>query len=482
MVRRIVKCTACLKRFATASGKDLCPTCRTKKHDVLQSQQRPLIIRDDCEDDDLQPAREGGKKRKQPITAAAAPQPEESLDVINDRNDTTVNNTDCELKDTVTKEAPVEDVISKKTKTGEGANLMLSIDNTAAKSLEEELHDDDVDLRCITSNTDLNDNAEIDDVENIEQGDASCCGSENDDLLVECIEIDDDSESDSCSSQQEAGSDERAVKQQPQVKPTNNPENDVCYICGTNLSGKGFKSRVAHMKRCSTKFGPAMKTSSAEVEDDFMVPVESSLSSKGLVSNPYKSAQWHGDAGKTVQQSKEKQSMLNQFLKAPVRSLTNVLMAGSRQAKKKADEISQKGPKPGTNNGKKAPFRKGSWASSNRRSGQCPSYKRIPGTDFLCDGFYYAGTLTQNYFLTHFHSDHYGGITKKWNEGIIYCSVSSYILGCFSNFFLKFVATYLTETHRVLSAADGKFSASKSWRRAEISTPSPDERTNNHLQ
>jgi DNA cross-link repair 1A protein len=33
--------------------------------------------------------------------------------------------------------------------------------------------------------------------------------------------------------------------------------------------------------------------------------------------------------------------------------------------------------------------------------------------------------MTQNHFLTHFHSDHYGGITKAWNSGTIYCSVAT---------------------------------------------------------
>ena len=42
----------------------------------------------------------------------------------------------------------------------------------------------------------------------------------------------------------------------------------------------------------------------------------------------------------------------------------------------------------------------------------------------MCDGFQYSKkSLTQNYFLTHFHADHYGGITKQWDKGIIYCSL-----------------------------------------------------------
>lgn len=41
----------------------------------------------------------------------------------------------------------------------------------------------------------------------------------------------------------------------------------------------------------------------------------------------------------------------------------------------------------------------------------------------VVDGFHYAApSLTANYFLTHFHSDHYGGITRRWEAGIIYCS------------------------------------------------------------
>lgn len=66
------------------------------------------------------------------------------------------------------------------------------------------------------------------------------------------------------------------------------------------------------------------------------------------------------------------------------------------------------------------------WSTSTR-GGKPPSFKLINGTGLkepiMVDGFQYADSnLTRTYFLTHFHSDHYGGITKKFSAGQIYCS------------------------------------------------------------
>ncbi|VVA11687.1 PREDICTED: DNA [Prunus dulcis] len=59
---------------------------------------------------------------------------------------------------------------------------------------------------------------------------------------------------------------------------------------------------------------------------------------------------------------------------------------------------------------------------TTRKLRDIPSWCCIPGTPFRVDAFKYLRRDCSHWFLTHFHMDHYQGLTKSFCHGKIYCS------------------------------------------------------------
>lgn len=92
---------------------------------------------------------------------------------------------------------------------------------------------------------------------------------------------------------------------------------------------------------------------------------------------------------------------------APSKSAFSKLMAGNAEdtawAAAAADEVSSRGKQ------------------AYQRT--CPFYKIIPNFSICVDAFRYGAVQDCNaYFLSHYHSDHYVGLTSSWRHGPIYCS------------------------------------------------------------
>jgi L-ascorbate metabolism protein UlaG (beta-lactamase superfamily) len=78
---------------------------------------------------------------------------------------------------------------------------------------------------------------------------------------------------------------------------------------------------------------------------------------------------------------------------------------------------------PGMNESEQSWFGEPRSASTEKKRRPLPYYKRLAGTRVVVDAFSFGEIQDcEGYLLSHFHSDHYMGLTANWMYGPIYCS------------------------------------------------------------
>uniref|UniRef100_A0AAV1VEJ0 Metallo-beta-lactamase domain-containing protein n=1 Tax=Peronospora matthiolae TaxID=2874970 RepID=A0AAV1VEJ0_9STRA len=173
--------------------------------------------------------------------------------------------------------------------------------------------------------------------------------------------------------------------------------NYVCKICGIDMSSVDLVHRIRHVKLCGQKFGVrAADMADVEQTETIVARLDEKDASNAFM------VMMQSAAGKATAETASMERS----------NVFDVLMRSSKTA---AVLDARKRP---------VPFKFTRKAVQRRRL-LYPDYKCIQGTSppFIVDGFHYACKQHSSiYFLTHFHSDHYGGITKDFDCGVIYCN------------------------------------------------------------
>lgn len=192
-----------------------------------------------------------------------------------------------------------------------------------------------------------------------------------------------------------------------------------CVLCDVDLSRRKILSRCWHLKRCMRSKGMDTKTLMQLVS-----PIDSatddSESEIEEIAEPVANSSSTRNAWTVLMSSAKQQSQLKGFHATPSTSIKNAepALLPKKRALPDKENVDNKISKKKFSKPAKAP---------TEQSGYAPSFKKIQlgsmAVPIVVDGFQYAcSALSSCYFLTHFHSDHYQGLSKDFDSGMIYCS------------------------------------------------------------
>ena len=199
-----------------------------------------------------------------------------------------------------------------------------------------------------------------------------------------------------------------------------NTEVVSCPLCGKDLSSFDPSTREEHANKCVDDCGKkndrpvteasSMTPASSAIEAETHEKKKCKICDKAMDENILlqirhikQCGKAHGILPRDLMPAVTEEYSANREAIRPFNSF-DVLMSSSR-AKVKAATATTK-------------FRR-------NYNGWCPEYKRIVQTQppIIVDGFQYAcKQLSSIYVLTHFHSDHYMGLTRHFQAGQIVCS------------------------------------------------------------
>ncbi|EFH58287.1 sterile alpha motif domain-containing protein [Arabidopsis lyrata subsp. lyrata] len=135
-------------------------------------------------------------------------------------------------------------------------------------------------------------------------------------------------------------------------------------------------------------------------------------------------AQSHCTSGHVTERRRDKST--NRWASEPKKPTANKLITEFFPGQATEGMKIRKAPKepvversPSDLNSRRAVRRNG----NNGKSKVIPHWNCIPGTPFRVDAFKYLTRDCCHWFLTHFHLDHYQGLTKSFSHGKIYCSL-----------------------------------------------------------
>ncbi|KDO26157.1 hypothetical protein SPRG_08518 [Saprolegnia parasitica CBS 223.65] len=175
---------------------------------------------------------------------------------------------------------------------------------------------------------------------------------------------------------------------------------ETCKVCGVSFADKLPSQRIQHTKQCAKKYGVSLQALlQAEVHVD-EARIDAALASLPPPTNAFDLMMNRPKpAAKSAAKPMPHGSNAFDLLMRGAQTSAIVAKSAKPALKRKANMF-----------GKKPKY-------------SCPDYKKIQGTSIIVDGFQYASpSLSTTYVLSHFHSDHYGGLGRSFSAGIIYCT------------------------------------------------------------